>query len=268
MLKVISVQQCTVRFARWSMFGRGSVDKEKIYEAPEESQEMVEYQQRIDNLEREVREEYIESRRNKSRLSASHQQQVQGRHPYEGVLFEYNNVHRTRKFKRAMLGRYGTKTGINPGVSWPTERDIKLAEEWESLYQPDPLHHQIANIRKEQEDLINRQKEREAKIEANLARLDDQIKAWKVKLAARQRLTDGERGRREKVLAELRAEFGYDVNPEDEMMKGRIAEREKVLAKEDRELKKQMRKEKMDQDRQEAAAKAAREAGEANTKED
>ena len=30
------------------------------------------------------------------------------------------------------------------------------------------------------------------------------------------------------ILGELKAEFGYDVNPEDEIMKGRIAEREKV----------------------------------------
>jgi len=46
------------------------------------------------------------------------------------------------------------------------------------------------------------------------------------------------------ILSELKAEFGYDVNPEDEIMKNRIAEREKVLVKEERERKKAARAEK------------------------
>ena len=45
------------------------------------------------------------------------------------------------------------------------------------------------------------------------------------------------------VLAELKAEFGYDVNPMDESMAIRIAERETVLRKEEREMKKQLRNE-------------------------
>jgi len=44
------------------------------------------------------------------------------------------------------------------------------------------------------------------------------------------------------VLAEMKAEFGYDVNPEDVSMKNRIEEREKVLLKEEREIKKKKRK--------------------------
>jgi len=241
MLKVVSMQRCSVRFARWSIFGRGSKENSEIYEVPQESEEMADYQKRIEVLEAEVREEYIESRRNKSRLSASHRQQVQGRHPFEGVIFEYNNVHRSRKFKRAMLGRYGEKTGIDPGISWPTERDLKLAEEWENLYQPDTLVNQIAQVKQAEADLLQKQKDREAVLEAGLAKLDDQIAAWKVRQASKTQLLDKERVRREKVLAELRAEFGYDVNPEDESMAVRIADREKELAKAERLAKKQAR---------------------------
>lgn len=33
---------------------------------------------------------------------------------------------RSRKFKRGLLGRYGTKSGVNPGIAWPTEKDLDL----------------------------------------------------------------------------------------------------------------------------------------------
>ena len=33
---------------------------------------------------------------------------------------------RSRKFKRGLLGRYGRKSGVNPGIAWPTEKDLDL----------------------------------------------------------------------------------------------------------------------------------------------
>ena len=40
----------------------------------------------------------------------------------------YNSA-RSRAFKRNMLGTYGAKaTGISPGTTWPTPRDIHLGE--------------------------------------------------------------------------------------------------------------------------------------------
>ena len=57
-------------------------------------------------------------------------------------------------------------------------------------------------------------------------------------------MAERERARREKVLAELREEFGYNVNPEDRYMKERIAEREKAILKEEKEAKRAAKKEK------------------------
>ena len=57
-------------------------------------------------------------------------------------------------------------------------------------------------------------------------------------------VAERERARREKVLAELREEFGYNVNPNDKYMMERIAEREKAIIKQEREAKRAMKKEK------------------------
>ncbi len=104
--------------------------KTDMYEIAEESDEMAEYQKQIEALKREARDEYIEARRNKSRLAASDRQILNGKPPYVGVSFQYDDNHRGRKFKRTMLGRYGSRmTGINPGELWPTEQDVQLAKE-------------------------------------------------------------------------------------------------------------------------------------------
>lgn len=209
-----------------------------------ESKEMEEYQQQIQNLESEVREEYLESKRNKSRLSASHRQILQGSAPYEGTIFQYSNNHRSRKFKRELLGRYGTKSGVNPGIAWPTEKDLDLAAEWESLYQPIPLKQMMADTLAEEAEKVEVRRQREVKIQENLAKMESQLEAWRHRVSAKNRSAEGDRLRREKILSELKAEFGYDVNPEDEIMKNRIVEREKVLVKEERERKKAARAEK------------------------
>jgi len=251
------VQRLGIRYASssWNPFSKAANGgtKADMYEVPEESQEMEDYQTQIQNLESEVREEYIEARRNKSRLSASHRQILKGEAPYEGTVFQYTDLHRSRKFRAKMLGRYGVKSGIDPGTLWPTKRDIDLAREYEALYQPEPLSKQIADTIRAEEAVKEKRIEIEAKIDANLERLESQMKALKVRTENKSRLALGEKTRREKILAELRTEFGYDVNPEDEIMKGRIADREKVLLKEEREIKKQLKKER-DAERRAAAA--------------
>merc|ERR1719474_1542330 len=196
-------------------------------------------------LEREAKADFIQSRRNKSRLSASDRQILHGNPPYHGVMFEYNSMHRSKEFKRSMLSKYGKeKTGVEPGIVWPTAKEVQLAIEWEELYQEKPLIDQIKetkrNIEKRKEDRIAR----ELLVEESLNKMDAQVKQWKARVGAKNKLAEAERERREKVLAELKLEFGYNINPEDNYMKERIVEREKVIIKEEREAKKAAKKEK------------------------
>ena len=160
-------------------------------------------------------------------------------------MFEYNSIHRSKEFKRSMLSKYGKeKTGVEPGIVWPTEKEVQLAREWEELYQEKPLIDQISeckrNIVKRKEDRIAR----ELIVEESLKKMDAQVKQWKVRVGAKNKLAETERERREKVLAELKLEFGYNINPEDNYMKERIVEREKAILKEEREAKKAAKKEK------------------------
>ena len=119
-------------------------------------------------------------------------------------------------------------------------------KEWEGLYQPIPIRQMIDQLNQEKQDLINKRMEREKLIEENLAKHPTQLANWQTRVQQRNRLAQGATERRNRILAELKEEFGYDVNPSDEIMKTKIQEREKVLIKEERELKKKMRAEAME----------------------
>merc|ERR1712192_246282 len=199
--------------------------------------EEKEYLRSMEEKEREARAEYIQERRNKSRLSASHRQIVRGEMPYEGSIFHYNSDHMSKEHKRSQMSKYGKKqTGVEPGQCWPTQDEVQLAREWEQLYQEKPLKQMIEEARQKVEDAHQKRLDREKEGLKNLEAMD--------RMGAKTRMLDQERERREKVLEELRLEFGYVVNPEDNYMKGRISERERVLIKEEKEKKRQEKKEK------------------------
>nr|ALS04474.1 growth arrest and DNA-damage-inducible proteins-interacting protein 1 [Acartia pacifica] len=245
-LRVTLASRSSLRPASsWNPFTRGSNKADDVIPATEETAEMEAYEKQIETMEREAHEEYIKSRCNKSRLSASHRQMMHGQPPNVGIAFQYSNEHRSRKFRGSMLGRYGAQsTGISPGEMWPTKLDREMAKEWESLYQPAPLKQMIEESIQAKENVKKMRLEREQKIEDNFKKYDAVLSAWEQKVRNRELLAEREQNRRKIVLAELREEFGYDINPEDATMKERILEREKVLLKEERELKKKMRLEK------------------------
>ena len=246
----IHVSSQTFNSTKWKMpkLWSGKSDDVTPREVDELNEmEMVEKQ--MAEYEREAEMQELKSKRNKSQLSASDRQILLGRAPDKGLKLQYGRYHHSKEFRRSMLAKYGSEqTGVDPAMSWPTDQELRLAEEWERLYQDKPLIEQISQVKRDiqqrKEDRIAREKE----VETNLAKMETQIKQWRQRVNTKNKQAEAERDRRERVLAELREEFGYNVNPLDNYMKERIAEREKVLIKEEREAKKALKKEKAAKD--------------------
>ena len=78
---------------------------EDVLEDADEVDEEKEYLRSLEEKEREVREKYIEERRNKSRLSASHRQIVKGEMPYVGSIFHLNSAHLSKEHKRSLMSK-------------------------------------------------------------------------------------------------------------------------------------------------------------------
>ena len=76
-----------------------------------------------------------------------------------------------------------------------------LAEDWESLYQPEPLSQQIADTWAAVEQRKVDRLQREQAITEALGKMDGQIKQWRARVTTRNRQAESERLRREQVRA-------------------------------------------------------------------
>ena len=224
----------------------GKTQEEENFPQPEEeASELEVLEQQMEDFSRETNIQDLQRMRNKSKLSASDRNMLHGLPPDTGLKYPYSKLHQSKEYRRSMLAQYGSQqTGVDPGMSWPTGEELRLAADWEKLYQEKPLVEQIAQVNRDIELRKADRMAREKSIEANLAKMETQIKQWRQRVDSKNKQAEMERGRRERVLAELREEFGYNVNPHDNYMKERIAEREKALIKEEKEIKKAQKKEK------------------------
>ena len=224
----------------------GKTQEEENLPQPEaEASELEVLEQQMEDFSRETDIQDLQRKRNKSKLSASHRNMLHGLPPDQGLKYPYSKFHQSKEYRRSMLAQYGSQqTGVDPGMSWPTGQELRLAADWEKLYQEKPLVEQLAQVNRDIELRKADRMAREKSIEASLAKMETQIKQWRQRVDSKNKQAEMERGRRERVLAELREEFGYNVNPHDNYMKERIAEREKALIKEEKEVKKAQKKEK------------------------
>ena len=220
-------------------------EEENLPQPEEEASDLEVLEQQMEDFSRENDIQDLERKRNKSKLSASDRNMLHGLPPDTGLKYPYSKLHQSKEYRRSMLAQYGSQqTGVDPGMSWPTGEELRLAADWEKLYQEKPLVEQIAQVNRNIQLRKADRMAREKSIEANLAKMETQIKQWRQRVDSKNKQAEMERGRRERVLAELREEFGYNVNPHDNYMKERIETREKALIKEEKEVKKAQKKEK------------------------
>lgn len=102
--------------------------------------------------------------------------------------------------------------GVDPSVAWPTKKDIELQHEYEQvLYDGQSLPELIQAEQKralEEEEEIMR---KEAEIEANLDKTDEEMKAWQRRVESRNVYAEKERQKREQILAEVTLVFVIQI---------------------------------------------------------
>merc|ERR1712001_476806 len=91
------------------------------------------------------------------------------------------------------------------------------------------------------EKIIKREKD----IDEKLLRMDADLKSWRSRVEGRKRNAQREIDKRKQILAELRQEFGYDVNTSDPQFAEKIAAKEKELNKKIKAEKKREKEERV-----------------------
>jgi len=242
-------------YKRW--FG----GKKKVEMEESEPDELGQLEKLEMEYQEEVRRKELRRKRNKSGLSASDRRMLHGEPPLQGLQYPMSGYHYTQAFRKKMFGLYGEASGVSPETCWPDSETIRQYREYEKVFYDGKTFEEIvAEERKKVDDALKHRVDREARVTANLERMDKQLKQMEANKKAKLERIAQEQEKRRKILQDLRQEYGYDIDPTQPQFAQRLEEKEKEynkMLKEERKAKKAERRAKFAEE-----ADAARESDE------
>lgn len=136
----------------------------------------------IDN-EANIKEQELERKRNKSKLSTAHRNILLGKPPYSTVM---HSSHDTLKYKRKLYGKYGNESGVDVCLCWPTKEELLDIMEYERLLHPHTIPEMIDIATKTRLEKEERMRKREEDISQKILKLDTWIKELNNKIAKKE----------------------------------------------------------------------------------
>ena len=178
----------------------------------------------------------LERKRNKSRLTEAHRNILLGKKPYDEPQDWF---HETVKYKKRILGRYGMEAlGVPAGLAWPTPGEVEDMKEYESLAHPLNIQERLQQIKEkkkmEEEALLARQ----AQIEKNMTTMKQLIAQVQEKVAQKQKAELEAKERRERKIEEIRRQ----LIAQGTMSTAKLTEAMSMAEKDEKKLKKELKK--------------------------
>ncbi|XP_033316440.1 growth arrest and DNA damage-inducible proteins-interacting protein 1 [Bombus bifarius] len=178
----------------------------------------------------------LERKRNKSRLTEAHRNILLGKKPYNTPQDWF---HETVKYKKRILGRYGMEAlGESAGLAWPTPEEVEDMKEYESLAHPLNIQERLQQIKEkkkmEEEALLAKQ----AEIEKKMATMKQLIAQVQEKIAQKQKVELEAKERRERKIEEIRRQ----LIAQGTMSATKLTEAVTMAEKDEKKLKKELKK--------------------------
>jgi len=187
-------------------------------------------------------EEEISQKQNKSRLLPHHQRLMNGQVHHPEPIFW---THHTVLYKKKTFGKYGEASGINPGLLWPTRKELKRQKEYEDVCNPFTFQEMVHNRRELRAAEEKAYADREREVDEKMKLLDK----FKTELLNKQKAKEQEqkdaKDRREKLMEEVRRHFGFTVDSRDERFQELLAKKEKEQRKAMKEARKMEKQQKV-----------------------
>lgn len=145
---------------------------------------------------------------------------------------------------RKCYARFGKKSGINPGLMWPSKEYLDELKLYQDVSHT-PLKEMLAKVREKEQQELQYRKEREEFIEKNMAMLDTWMKEFEANKEKKQAEAIAQKLRKQKLIEEVQDYIGFKMDPKDERFKEVLAMKEEEEKKAKKKLRKQEREQKM-----------------------
>lgn len=190
----------------------------------------------------EQREQEVQLSRNKSRLLPQHRKMLKETKPYDE---SQSWIHNTLKYNRMMFGRYGLASGIDPRICFETPKEKLTRIEYEKVAYPHTLPDMIEINTKQQNEKKQKIHAREENIRKKLDKLEQWTAEVNDKIAKKEADAKAAKERKDRLVEEVRRQFGFKVDSRDERFKELLAQKEKEDKKKQKEAKRKEKDEKM-----------------------
>lgn len=188
------------------------------------------------------REAYIQRQRNKSRLLAHHRRMLHDTAPYDEAQ---SWIHNTVKYQRMLFGRYGLASGVDPRICFYSNTELEEQREYERVAYPFTLQEMVnenKKIKAEKEEAIRK---REDDIDKKYAKLDVWTKELNARIAKKEADAKAAKERKERLVEDIRRQFGFKLDTKDDRFKELVAQKEKEDKKKQKAERKKIKEEKM-----------------------
>lgn len=190
----------------------------------------------------ELKETILEKNRNKSRLLPQHQKMLKNTIPYDE---SQSWIHNTVKYKRMMFGRYGLASGVDPRLCFYSNNELEAQKEYERVAFPFTLQQMMKENMKNKKEKEEKIRKREDDIEKKMVKLDTWTKELNAKIAKKEADAKAAKDRKERLVEEVRRQFGFKLDVRDDRFKELVAQKEKEDKKKQKEERRKVKEEKM-----------------------
>lgn len=136
-----------------------------------------------------------------------------------------NIKHYKKEYVRALYGRHGKDSGINPGVLWPRKEELQHLKQYEQAFHP-KLEDLISENQAKKAAALKARQDREKEVRENLRRLPGEFKIFFDKIDAKRKEQEEWTRQREALVEEVREILGFRAKPTDERFIAALAKRE------------------------------------------
>lgn len=136
-----------------------------------------------------------------------------------------NIKHYKKEYVRALYGRHGKESGLNPGVAWPRKEELMYLKQYEKAF-CHKLDDMVAENKAQKEQIFKERRDREEEVYRNLQKLPTAFKSFFEKVEEKQREKEEWTRKKEALIEEVREILGFRAKPDDERFLKALAQKE------------------------------------------
>jgi len=149
----------------------------------------------------------------------------------------YDSLFERPEERRRQYGKYGRRSGLDPGIMWPSQEELKEMGEFEAEWEPS-LQARWKKIKDAREQEEKERREKTELVEKAMAKMPKLIDDYRARIAKADEVDRKQEEKRKALREEARDFFGYDLDHRDPRFE------QMQLSKEEEEKKQQKKKKK------------------------